>query len=96
MTIRSGRLRPRNFSQYYVEFNQTYSLLLLLRLLRGPAATLLPQASQKVVAALENCLNEPIRWPEAVTFEELNLEGPGSIMRILLRAAQDTKRGTKH
>lgn len=85
-----------NFCQYYVEFNQVYSLLLLLRLLRGPAAKLLPDIAQKVVAALENRLNELIRWPEAVTFEELNLEGPGSIMRILLRAAHDTKSGVEH
>lgn len=62
-----------NFCQYYVEFNQVYSLLLLLRLLRGPAAKLLPDIARKVVAALENRLNELIRWPEAVTFEELNL-----------------------
>lgn len=85
-----------NFSQYYVEFNQIYSLLLLLRLLRGPAVTLLPNIAQEVVTALENHLNEAIRWPEAVTFEELNLESPGSIIRILLRAAHDTKGRTEH
>lgn len=87
------RFSTANFSKYYVDFNQIYSLLLLLKLLRGPAATLLPDIAQKVVAALENNLNEPIRWPETVTFEELNLEGPGSLIRILLRAAHDTKKG---
>jgi hypothetical protein len=55
-----------NFSQYYVEFNKTYSLLLLLRLLRGPAATLIPQAAQKVVAALENRLRGGPGNPDSV------------------------------
>ena len=85
-----------NFSQYYIEFNQVYSLMLLLKLVRGPAGSLLPVTTQKLINTLENRLNEPIRWPEAVTFEELNLESPGSIMRILLRSAHEIKGDTKH
>lgn len=79
-----------NFSQYYSEFNQTYSLLLLLRIICGPAEKLIPYKTQKIVAKLEDCLNEPLRWPEAVTYEELNLESPSSFMRILIRASHDT------
>ncbi|MFS2036551.1 DUF5677 domain-containing protein [Polaromonas sp. CT11-55] len=84
-----------NFSRYYAEFSQIYSLLLLLKLLRGPAATFLPDIAQKIVIALETRLNEPIRWPEAVTYEELNLEGPTSIMRIFLRATHEIKSEVK-
>jgi len=79
----------KNFSQYYVEFNRTYSLLLLLRLFRGPAASLLPNDATKLIDALEDFLDEPLRWPEAVTYEELNIDGPKSFMRILLRAAHE-------
>lgn len=82
-----------NFAQYYTEFNQTYSLFLFLKLLRGPAAMLLPNTAQNIVAELESRLNEPMRWPEAVTFEELNLDSPGSFTRILLRSAHDAKSG---
>ena len=80
-----------NFTQYYFEFNQVYSLMLLLELLRGPGANLLPPSAENIVNALQLCLDEPIRWPEAVTFEELNLHGPKTIARILMRAAHNTK-----
>ena len=85
-----------NFSQYYIEFNQVYSLMLLLQLLRGPAAGLLSNRAQNVIAVLQLHLDEPMRWPETVTFEELNLQGPNYIMRTLLRAAHDTKSGVTH
>jgi hypothetical protein len=76
-----------NFAQYYVEFNQIYSLMLFLQLLRGPASSLLPDSAQGTISALQSKLDEPLRWPEAVTFEELNLQGPKFVMRALYRAA---------
>jgi hypothetical protein len=80
-----------NFAQYYADFNQVYALLLLLRMLGGPAAALLPANADKTLAALRLCLDEPLRWPEAVTFEEMNFQGPNSLMRILMRASRDIK-----
>ena len=82
-----------NFEQYYVEFNQTYSLMLFLQLLRGPASSLLPPTVQSTISALQSHLDEPLRWPEAVTFEELNLQGPKIFMRTLYRAAHDVMVG---
>lgn len=76
-----------NFSQYYAEFNQTYSLMLLLLLVRGPAADIIPSDAVSTVESLQTHLDNPLRWPEDVTFEEMNLKGPGSLQRILLRAA---------
>jgi len=81
-----------NFSQYYAEFNQVYALLLLLRLIEGPAVGLLSVNAEKTLAELQMCLDEPLRWPETVTFEEMNLQGPSSLMRILMRAAHDSKK----
>ncbi|MBH0183558.1 MAG: hypothetical protein HP490_18295 [Nitrospira sp.] len=78
-----------NFSQYYAEFNQVYALMVLLRFINGPAADILPPKAVSIVATLKSCLDIPLRWPEDVTFEEMNLKGPGSIQRILLRAAHD-------
>ncbi len=78
-----------NFSRYYTEFNQVYALMLLLRLINGPAMDILPPNTTSIAAALKSCLDIPLRWPEDVTFEEMNLKGPGSIQRILLRAAHD-------
>jgi hypothetical protein len=78
-----------NFGQYYTEFNQVYALMLLLHLVRGPAANIIPSDAASTVEALQSHLDNPLRWPEDVTFEEMNLKGPGSLHRILLRAAHE-------
>lgn len=76
-----------HFEQYYKEFNRTYSLYLLIRLLDGPAAALVPPRVPRLLDQLRSELEEQLRWPEAVTFEEMNAEVPGPIVRILLRVA---------
>jgi hypothetical protein len=63
--------------------------MLFLKLLRGPAAPFVPDSAERVISALDGLLNIPIRWPETVTFEELNLEAPGSLTRILMRIAHE-------
>jgi hypothetical protein len=76
-----------HFEQYYKEFNRTYSLYLLVRLLDGPAAALMPPRAPRLLDQLHGALEEQLRWPEAVTFEEMNVEAPGPILRIMLRVA---------
>ena len=61
--------------------------MLLLLLVRGPAADIIPSDAVSTVESLQTHLDNPLRWPEDVTFEEMNLKGPGSLQRILLRAA---------
>jgi Family of unknown function (DUF5677) len=84
-----------NFAKYYTEFNQVHSLLLLLRLLRGPAAQLLPSFTEDTIVALQKRLDDVVRWPEAVTFEEMNVRGPGGLSRILMRLAYEGKEENK-
>jgi hypothetical protein len=79
----------RNFAQYYAEFNRVYSLYLLIRLLRGPAGELLSAEAAHTVAELERQLTEVLRWPEVVTFEEMNLKGPHPLMRIAYKIAHE-------
>lgn len=81
-----------HFVQYYTEFNRIYSVLLLLKLLRGPAAKILPTEASEEIDGLDHCLDEILRWPEAVTFEELNLKGPSPLTRIMMRTAENIKR----
>ena len=64
-------------------------LMLLLQFMRGPAVTLLPANASPILAALQQRLDKPLRWPEDVTFEEMNLKGPGSVSRILMRAVHE-------
>jgi hypothetical protein len=78
-----------NFAQYYVDFNRIYALMLLLRLLRGPAATLMSPDVSPIIQALEVQLEQPLRWPEDITFEEMNIKGPGIFVRMFLRIARE-------
>lgn len=75
-----------HFVRYYTEFNQTYALFLLLRILSGPACSLVSTESSGVLERLLERLDQQLRRPETLTFEEMNLVAPGTIQRILLRA----------
>lgn len=82
----------KNFTEYYVEFNRTYSTFLFLLLARK----FLNEFSEfekmtNLLDSLEAQLNSKIRWPEVVTHEELNHKAPGSLWRILLRAQYYTE-----
>lgn len=85
----------KNFDQYYVEFNRVYSLMLLLRLLGGVAGSVLPSTAAPIRTALQIALDQPLRWPEDVTFEEMNLDGPSYIQRIMFRAAHEVMAAEK-
>lgn len=81
-----------HFLRYYTEFNRVYSLLLLLKLMRGPAAHIIPAEAVAPLNGLKQYLDELLRWPEAVTFEELNFEGPSPFMRTALRMMHESKK----
>lgn len=78
-----------NFRNYYADFNRVYSVMLLLQLIRGPARGIIPSEALQAVSELQTCLDDEMRWPEDVTFEEFNLKGPGTLQRILLRVAHE-------
>lgn len=80
-----------NFENYYSEFNRTYSLLLLVEMLNGPGKDLLAANSHILVKEMQEYLRRLIRWPELVTFEELNKENPSDILRILARSMHESK-----
>lgn len=79
---------PRNFDAYYLAFAQTYSLLLLC--LYFELFGVLLGASNKetsIIQQIRDGLLEHPRWPEMVTYEEMNKEPPTGheIMRMLVR-----------
>jgi hypothetical protein len=80
------RFTTKNFSEYYSEFNRVYSAYLFLRLLRGPLGGLRDPKMDALLDSLEGDLSEVIRWPELVTYEEMNLKGPSQVQRLLLWA----------
>ncbi|MBI3883511.1 MAG: hypothetical protein HY305_04655 [Sphingobacteriales bacterium] len=79
-----------NFSSYYREYGRVYSTLLFLKFF-SEFKTIL-QLNEKIfemTAKLDQKLNEILRWPEPVTFEELNKEAPNNFTRIMYKIAAE-------
>lgn len=77
-----------NFDIYYVDFCQTYSLFFLCEFVRAFSVELSFSSEYlKSIGKLEEWLAEKLRWPEAVTFEEMNIDGPAEVLRLLMKMA---------
>ena len=77
-----------NFCRYYLELNQIYGLYIFVTFCRTFRKDLaLPDSFMKNVAAINSIIDNRLRWPEAVTFEELNQPNPNQLMRIVMRVA---------
>ena len=50
----------------------------------------------QVMAEMQTVLNDRLRWPEAVTFEEMNIQNPNELIRIVLKVAHLNKAKAKH
>ncbi len=48
-----------------------------------------PNKVEHLLIEIEKHTSDLLRWPELVTFEELNLNAPGPIQRILMRVAKE-------
>lgn len=83
-----------NFDVYYADFCQTYSVFFLCELVRAFTTELsFSDGYLTRIGELEHWLAEKLRWPEAVTFEEMNAEDPGEFMRSLLKSLAKTSDG---
>ncbi|WP_439588208.1 DUF5677 domain-containing protein [Hydrogenophaga sp.] len=84
----------KNFDVYYADFCQTYGIYFLGLLARAFQAELGFSATyMSTVAKLEAWLDEKLRWPEAVTFEEMNIKGPSEVLRIVMKLASQSTGG---
>lgn len=89
---RNVRFSTENFSRYYLEFSQFYSIYMLATFCRTFSADLgLSKAFMNVVKEMETSLSERLRWPELVTFEEMNQTNPNELMRAVLRVAHEER-----
>ncbi len=77
-----------HFDQYYLSMCRVYGLYFLCTFADTFAAefTLSPD-SKVVILRLAQSLEDELRWPEAVTYEEMNLESPSDILRVIAKAA---------
>lgn len=75
-----------NFDVYYADFCRTYGVFFLCLFARCFYAKLVfSSAYMDVIAKLEGWLDEKLRWSEAVSFEEMNVEGPGDFFRLVMQ-----------
>lgn len=83
-----------NFDSYYTDFCRAYGIFFLCLFARAFQSDFSFSSSyMKAIGKLDAWLDEKLRWPEAVTFEEMNVEGPTEVMRILMKmAAQSSNR----
>lgn len=82
----------KNFDLYYQNFCHIYSLYLFCEFTKAFKLELnLSENYCNSILELEHNLNAQLRWPEAVTFEEMNIEGPKEIMRILIKSMYECK-----
>ena len=76
----------KNFAPYYLEFAQFFSVYMLIAFCRSFRRDLgLSTELMRVTAEMQMVLDDRLRWPEAVTFEEMNIKGPNELWRAVLK-----------
>lgn len=82
----------RNFSRYYLDFCRLYGALLFVLFFEKFRSVLKFTPDEKsLVESIKHRLDEELRWPEAVTYEEMNVKGPNELIRIFLRVAHEDR-----
>ena len=75
----------QNFSRYYQEFCEFYSLQLLILFLETFSKYLeFNEELRELQSKIKMSLKRYIRWPELITFEEMNFKSPSSFMYTTL------------
>ncbi len=84
----------RQFAAYYRDFNRFYSVYLLDLIITKFSEEFRDRnAVEELLQRLRSEMKGTLRWPELVTFEELNLDGPTFLQRILFSAANHENAG---
>jgi Family of unknown function (DUF5677) len=87
---RDTRFSTLNFCKYYLNVGQTFGFLLFDLLCSSFANDLrLDQSFKKQLKALRKLVNGQVRWPEAMTYEEMNVRPPNIILRAALMIAHE-------
>jgi len=79
----------KSFGGYYNDFSMFYGVYLLVEMfewLSSINSAAIIEKSPVALLSLKNCLQDTARWPELVTFEEMNI---GSLSRTLFYKSPD-------
>lgn len=75
-----------NFNRYYLNYGHTYSVFLFIEFYKNFRDELaFTKHFESIMKDLAQNLEDEDRWPEAVTYEEMNYPEPGALFRTLLR-----------
>ncbi len=89
MISRKFRFSTKNFNKYYYDFCSYYSAFLFIQFYKVFKRDLqLETLFKKDIKLLQTILNDTVRMPEIITFEELNIKPPSDIIRLLTKSAQ--------
>lgn len=81
-----------NFDSYYLDFSRIYSVYLYGLLADNFRSLLeLQSGATSIFGSLLSKIADAARWPEAVTFEEMNVSSPGTFVRMLLKIAHQNR-----
>ena len=103
IAFRSGWGTPDNvvfgtqqFCGYYLQYSQVYGAFLFILMSERFSKDLKLCADVlNVVGQIEKNLNDVLRWPEALTYEEMNTQSPGPFERLVLKIAHEQNWGDK-
>jgi Family of unknown function (DUF5677) len=92
----SAAFSTKNFWRYYLDFNRTYSLYLFILFVNTFKKDLsLNRTLVNNVRKMQVLLDDEIRWPELLTYEEMNQTEPGPLARAILKIVHDAKKSKK-
>ena len=80
-----------HFRRYHIDVSRFLGAIIFLGYVIMFPDTLTPRLSQEYVETVTQTLGSNVRWPEIVTFEEMNQEPPSNVMH---RALMSTLRQT--
>lgn len=90
----SGQFSTEHFSDYYLDFCQTYSAFLFILISKTFRRQLgLTEQFLNEIQSIEDALDDKLRWPELITFEEMNIESPSPVLRIAMKMMSERVRG---
>jgi hypothetical protein len=85
-----------NWDIYYIDVGRVYGSFLLANMIENYASFFaLPDKMIKAGVAITEDLSFVIRWPEPVTFEEMNIKPPGRLMTLMAKIAHEHEQQSK-
>jgi hypothetical protein len=74
----------KNFSEYYRDFTVFYTAVLFVRMTNSLKDIFaLTDEFWRKIEKIESMISNTLRWPESITYEELNIEPPSKLLRML-------------